>query len=143
MYGILLPALMLLKPQVEGHLSKECLRMTAGNNSELAKLMEKPCQAIAAPIADCLIKESERTNNVLKVISEVISKKYGEGSETVTKACLAKTLGIPAESLKDVPLARLIDQMQQDSNDETKACQNQPKPKKGEDNIPIPSKPRR
>lgn len=121
-FGILLPALMLLKPQVENHLEKECINIAAGENMELVNIMQKPCAAIAAPIATCLLKEAERTNNVLKIISEVISKKYGEGSETVTKGCIAKTLGIPVESLKDVPLAKIFEQKQTDSDKKKTKC---------------------
>jgi len=141
-FGILLPALMLLKPQVESHLEKECINIAAGENTEIVNIMQKPCAAIVAPIATCLIKEAERTNNVLKIIGEVISKKYGEGSETVTKGCIAKTLGIPVESLKDVPLAKIFDQKQTDSDKSKSKCDAQIDSKSTPKDIPT-TRPRR
>jgi hypothetical protein len=38
---------------------------------------------------------------------EVIQGNLGTVSEAVVKRCLAKMLGLPAESLKDVPLKEL------------------------------------
>lgn len=106
--GLLLPLLLPIRPQVEDHLTKECVKLFAFENGYNLKLVEKPCPAIAVPIADCLIREAEQTNNVLKVISEVASKRYGEGAETVTKRRIAKSLNIPVDSLKEIPLAELF-----------------------------------
>ena len=96
-YSIFLPALLLVKPQVEEQLKKECINIFVGQNLTLQNAVSQPCGAIATPIADCLIREADKSNNVLKIVSEILSKKFGEGSEAVTKACIAKTLKIPVE----------------------------------------------
>lgn len=111
-FGLLLPVVMLLKPQVEAHIKKECINMTGSGNKELKEIMERPCSEIAKPIASCLIKEAEGSGKLLGVISDLISKNYGSASEHVTKQCIAKTLNLPPDSLSSVPLKRLIENMQ-------------------------------
>lgn len=110
--GVLLPVVMLLRPQVEAHLQKECLKVTASDDQQLAQIMEKPCKDIARPIADCLLREAEGSGRLIGIISDVIAKKYGDASEHVTKLCLAKTFGLPRDSLAKVPLSKLIENMQ-------------------------------
>lgn len=111
-FGLLLPVVMLLKPQVEAHIKKECINMTGSGNKELQETMERPCSEIAKPIANCLIREAEGSGKLLGVISDIISKNYGSASEHVTKRCIAKTLNMPPDSLSSVPLKRLIENMQ-------------------------------
>ena len=111
-FGILLPLMMLLKPQVKIHIKQECVRMTARTNHVLVQAMDKPCELIAESLSDCLIKEAEKSGKILPIVSDLISKKYGDASEDVTKKCIASTLGLPEKSLDQVPLAALVDAMQ-------------------------------
>ena len=111
-FGLLLPIVMLLRPQVEAHLKKECILMTARDNTELIQIMDQPCAALARPIADCLVKEAEGSGRLIGVVADIIKKKYGSASEHVTKRCITKTLHMPKHSLDKVPLALLIENMQ-------------------------------
>lgn len=111
-FGILLPLMMLLKPQVKSHIRQECVKMTAGTNNILVEAMSKPCQLIAESLSDCLIKEAENSGKILQIFSDVISKNYGDASETITKKCIASTLGLPKNILDKVSLAALIETMQ-------------------------------
>ena len=110
--GILLPLMMLLKPQVKSHIKQECVKMTAGTDDVLVEAMSKPCQLIAESLSDCLIKEAENSGNILPILSDVISKNYGDASEAITKKCIASTIGLPKNILDKVPLAALIETMQ-------------------------------
>lgn len=112
-YSIFLPALLLIKPQVEQQLKKECINLFSGQNIIMQEAVSKPCRALASPIADCLIREADKSNNVMKIISEILSKNFGEGSEVVTKACIAKALKIPVETLKELPLNIFFNYQQQ------------------------------
>lgn len=111
-FGLLLPIVMLLRPQVEAHLKKECILMTARDNTELIQIMDQPCAALARPIADCLVKEAEGSGRLIGIVADIIKKKYGSASEHVTKRCITKTLNMPKHSLDKVPLALLIENMQ-------------------------------
>ena len=111
-FGILLPLIMLLKPQVSSHMKQECIKMTAGTNEILIAAMNKPCKITSESLSDCLIREAEKSGKILPIVSDLISKNYGEASEAVTKACIASTLGLPDKSLDKVPLAALIEAMQ-------------------------------
>ena len=53
------------------------------------------------------MEETDATGQSLGVLMEVIQGNFGTVSETVVKRCLAKMLGLPAETLKDVPLREL------------------------------------
>ena len=114
-FGLLLPIVMFLRPQVEGHLKKECILMTARDNAELVQIMDQPCAALARPIADCLVKEAEGSGRLIGVVADIIKKKYGSASEHVTKRCITKTLSMPKDSLDKVPLSLLIENMQSSS----------------------------
>ena len=111
-FGVLLPLMMLLKPQVKSHIRQECVKMTAGTNNILIEAMSKPCQLIAESLSDCLIKEAENSGKILPIVSDVISRNYGDASEALTKKCIALTLGLPKNSLDKVPLAALIETLQ-------------------------------
>lgn len=119
--GILLPLIMLLKPQVKAHIKDECIKMTAGINDELIVAMDKPCKLIAESLSDCLIKESEKSGKILQIVSDLISKNYGNASEAVTQKCIASTLGLPENSLDKVPLAVLINTMQNRKDENRKS----------------------
>ena len=111
-FGILLPLMMLLKPQVKSHIKQECVKITSGTNSVLVKAMDKPCKLIAKSMSDCIIKEAEKSGKILSIVSDLFSKNYGEASEAVTKKCVALTLGLPKNSLDKLPLAALLEAMQ-------------------------------
>lgn len=120
-FGLLLPLVMLLKPQVRNHIQGECIRITAGTNNELIMVMEKPCKLIAESISDCLIKESERSGKLLSILSDLISRKYGDSTDAVAKKCTASFLGLPENTLDKVPMAVLINAMQGRTSEDSKS----------------------
>lgn len=125
--GVLLPLIMLLKPQVKSHLKEECIKMTAGSNDTLIAAMDKPCKIISESLSDCLIREAEKSGKILSILSDLISKNYGDASESVTKTCIASTLGLPKESLDKVPLAALIEAMQNRTDENKNSDSEEPK----------------
>jgi hypothetical protein len=54
-----------------------------------------------------LIEETDRTGRGLGVLTEMLNGRFGDDSEVVVKRCLARLLGLPVDSLKDVPLRDL------------------------------------
>lgn len=105
--GLLAPVLQLFRPQLEGRLAEVCLTTTAGNDPELRRLLEDPCQKIAGPTSRCLIEETDNSGRGLEVVREMLGGRLGEASEVVVKRCLARLFGLPADSLRDVPLREL------------------------------------
>lgn len=131
-FGLLLPLVMLLKPQVRNHIQGECIRITAGTNEELVVAMANPCKLISESISDCLIKESERSGKLLPILSDLISKKYGDATDSVAKKCTASFLGLPENTLDKVPVAVLINAMQGSTSEKSKSDVNQ---EKGNDSV--------
>jgi hypothetical protein len=54
-----------------------------------------------------LIEETDRTGRGLGVLTEMLNGRFGDDSEVVVKRCLARMLGLPVDSLRDVPLRDL------------------------------------
>lgn len=107
--GLLTPLLSLARPQLELSLARQCLSYSAGDDPQLQSAMAKPCEALARPIAACLITQTEASGRALAVIGELIGGRFGEASEVVVKRCLAITLGLPGETFAGVPLRRLAE----------------------------------
>lgn len=105
--GLLLPVLQLMRPQLEAKLSKVCVEKASSGDAALAAKLQSPCQQLAKPTSACLVEETDATGHSLGVISELIQGQFGSQSELVVKRCLAKMLGLPADSLNDVPLREL------------------------------------
>jgi len=105
--GLLTPLLQLIRPQLETKLAQICVDTAAGGSSELRRRLQEPCHQLALPTSRCLIEETDSSGRGLGVLTELLGGRFGDDSELVVKRCLARMFGIPAESLKDVPLRDL------------------------------------
>ncbi|MFZ0409725.1 MAG: hypothetical protein WAM11_16690 [Cyanobium sp.] len=105
--GVLGPVLMLLRPQLEQRLARVCVEAAAGDDRELASHLQDPCRKLAVPTSKCLIEETDSSGRGLGVLSDMLGGRFGEDSEVVVKRCLARLLGLPADSLREVPLQDL------------------------------------
>jgi len=105
--GLLTPVLQLMRPQLETKLARICVDTAAGGSAELRRSLQEPCHQLALPTSRCLIEETDSSGRGLGVLSELLGGRFGDDSELVVKRCLARMFGIPAESLKDVPLRDL------------------------------------
>jgi len=106
--GLLRPLLNLMQPQLEQRLSRACVAQLSGDDAGLAARLEQPCRTIAQPTSRCLIDETDRSVRGLGVISEMLAGRFGDASEVVVKRCLARQLGLPADSLLELPLRELV-----------------------------------
>lgn len=105
--GLLLPLLQLMRPKLESKLAKLCVETASGGQPTLEAKLEEPCQQLAKPTSACLVEETDATGQGLEVMADVLRGSFGNASESVVKRCLAKMLGLPADSLKEVPLREL------------------------------------
>lgn len=105
--GLLRPMLLLLRPQLEDRLAQLCVDTAAGGSQELGKSLQDPCRKLAVPTSKCLIEETDASGRGLGVISELLAGRFGDNSEVVVKRCLARLFGLPADSLREVPLREL------------------------------------
>jgi hypothetical protein len=69
--------------------------------------MEEPCHKLAVPTSRCLIEETDSSGRGLGVLTELLAGRFGDDSEVVVKRCLARLFGLPADSLREVPLRDL------------------------------------
>jgi hypothetical protein len=53
------------------------------------------------------VEETAASGRSLAVLGEVIRGDFGADSEAVLKRCLARMLGLPADSLRQIPLKEL------------------------------------
>ncbi|MEB3243488.1 MAG: hypothetical protein VKO44_07610 [Cyanobacteriota bacterium] len=105
--GLLLPVLELMRPQLEAKLAEACIQTAAAGSAALGASLADPCRKLAKPTSRCLIEETSRTGRGLGVLTEMLGGRFGDDSEVVVKRCLARLLGLPVDSLKDVPLRDL------------------------------------
>jgi hypothetical protein len=109
--SLLGPVLRLMRPQLERKLSEACVSAAAGGQASLERSLERslkePCRRLAVPASACLISEAESSGRSFGVISELARGRLGDDSEVVVKRCVAKLLGLPADSLKEVSLEDL------------------------------------
>ncbi|MFM7362103.1 MAG: hypothetical protein ACKOBY_11715 [Cyanobium sp.] len=105
--GLLRPVLMLMRPQLEQRLARVCVETASGGRPDLERTLQDPCRKLAAPTSKCLIEETDATGRGLGVLSEMLGGRFGGDTEVVVKRCLARMFGLPADSLKDVPLREL------------------------------------
>jgi len=105
--SLLWPVLKLMRPQLERRLSEVCVSLAAGGQASLERSLREPCRRLAAPASACLIAEAESSGRSFGVISELARGRFGDDSEVVVKRCVAKLLGLPADSLKEVSLEDL------------------------------------
>ena len=116
--GLLQPLLQLMRPRLESQLADQCqqLAQQALRDAELdfeplSSIGEQPCQAVAKPVSECLIRETSRSGRELGVISELLSGRIGDDAQVVIKRCLASLLGLQATDLEDVPLSELFQRL--------------------------------
>jgi hypothetical protein len=105
--GLLRPLLVLMRPQLENRLARVCLETAGGGQPALEQALRDPCRKLAVPTSKCLIEETDSTGRGLGVLSEMLAGRFGDDSEVVVKRCIARMFGLPAESLRDVPLQEL------------------------------------
>ena len=116
--GLLQPLLQIMRPKLELELADQChqLAKQALKGAELdlepfISMGKQPCQAIAKPVSECLIRETSRSGRELGVISELLSGRIGDDADVVIKRCLASLLGLQATDLQDVPLSELFQRL--------------------------------
>ena len=116
--GLLQPLLQMMRPKLESQLADQCQQLAkqALRDAELdlepiSGIEKQPCQALAKPISECLIRETSRSGRELGVISELLAGRIGDDAEVVIKRCLASLLGFQATDLRDVPLGELFQQL--------------------------------
>ena len=107
MTSLLLPVLQLVRPQLEQRLKTVCVETAAAGNASLAAKLEAPCAQLARPTSQCLVEETASSGRSLAVLGDLIRGDFGADSEVVLKRCLARMLGLPADTLKQVPLREL------------------------------------
>ena len=105
--GLLMPVLQLMRPQLESRLAEICVQAASAGSPSLGSSLQDPCRKLAAPTSRCLIEETDRTGRGLGVLTEMVGGRFGDDSEVVVKRCLARLLGLPVDSLRDVPLRDL------------------------------------
>jgi hypothetical protein len=105
--SLLMPVLELMRPRLESRLADVCIQTAAGGSARLGASLEDPCRKLAKPTSRCLIEETNRTGRGLGVLTEMLGGRFGDDSEVVVKRCLARLLGLPVDSLRDVPLRDL------------------------------------
>ena len=116
--GLLQPLLQLMRPKLESQLADQCQRLAKQTlrDAELdlepfSSMGKQPCQALAKPVSECLIRETSRSGRELGVISELLSGRIGDDAEVVIKRCLASMLGLKATDLQDVPVSELFQRL--------------------------------
>jgi hypothetical protein len=116
--GLLQPLLQMMRPKLESQLADQCQQLAkqALRDAELdlepfSGIEKQPCQALAKPISECLIRETSRSGRELGVISELLAGRIGDDAEVVIKRCLASLLGFQATDLRDVPLGELFQRL--------------------------------
>jgi hypothetical protein len=105
--SLLLPVLQLMRPQLEQRLKTVCVETGASGNAALAAKLEGPCAQLARPTSQCLVQETADSGRSLAILGEMVRGDFGADSEVVVKRCLARMLGLPADSLQAVPLKEL------------------------------------
>jgi len=105
--GLLLPILQLIRPQLEARLAEICVQAASAGSPGLEANLHDPCRKLAAPTSRCLIEETDRTGRGLGVLTELVGGRFGDDGEVVVKRCLARLLGLPVDSFRDVPLRDL------------------------------------
>ena len=105
--GVLRPVLNLMRPQLEDRLTRACVEGLAGNQARLASQLERPCRQLAIPTSRCLVQETDASGKGLAVLSELLQRELGPVGERIVKRCVARQLGLPADSLEGISLKEL------------------------------------
>ena len=105
--SLLLPVLQLMRPQLEQRIKTVCVDTASAGNASLAAKLEAPCAQLAKPTSQCLVQETASSGRSMAALGELIGGDFGPGSELVVKRCLARMLGLSADSLQHIPLKEL------------------------------------
>jgi hypothetical protein len=105
--GLLMPVLELMRPRLEARLAELCIQTASVGSPSLGASLQDPCRKLAKPTSRCLIEETNRTGRGLGVLTEMLGGRFGDDSEVVVKRCLARLLGLPVDSFRDVSLGDL------------------------------------
>jgi hypothetical protein len=100
--------LSMMRPRLERQLAERCQELAPTNDPELRASLRRPCRELARPASACLIRQTSASGRELGVLHELIEGRIGDDAEVVIKICAAELLGLPAGSLRDVPLERLV-----------------------------------
>ena len=116
--GLLQPLLQMMRPKLERELADQCealakqaLQSAKLDLEPLSSMGKQPCQALAKPVSECLIRETSRSGRELGVMSELLSGRIGDDVDVVIKRCLASLLGLQTTDLQDVPLSELFQRL--------------------------------
>jgi hypothetical protein len=105
--GLWRPLLELMRPQLEDRLTQACVEAVAGDQPALTSQLKRPCQQLAAPTSRCLVRETDASGKGLAVLGELLQRELGPQGERIVKRCIAKQLGLPANSLESLSLRQL------------------------------------
>ena len=113
--GLLQPLLQMMRPKLENKLAeycqrvaKEALREADPRLEQFHTVTEQPCQGLAKPVSECLIRETSRSGRELGVLSELLSGQIGDDGDVVIKRCLASMLGLNEKGLQDISIDELF-----------------------------------
>lgn len=105
--GLMRPVLELMRPQLEIRITRACLDALAGDVGELASQLEQPCRQIAGSASRCLVRETDASGKGLAVLGELMQRELGAEGERIVKRCIARLMGLPADSLEGVSLRQI------------------------------------
>lgn len=109
--GLLSPLLGLARGSIESRIAKQCFALTKPHQEVLMDKMRSPCNLLAKQLTDCLIEETERSGQTIRVFRELVTNDFGDASELVVKRCMATALKLPRTSFDDIPLLRLLNSL--------------------------------
>jgi len=100
--GLLQPLLQMMRPKLESQLADQCQQLAkqALRDAELdlepiSGIEKQPCQALAKPISECLIRETSRSGRELGVISELLVWPHWRRRRSGDQALSGIAAGIP------------------------------------------------
>ncbi len=116
--GLLQPLLQMMRPKLEDQLThycqrlaKDALRAAELGLEQFSNVVQQPCQGLAKPVSQCLIRETSNSGRELGVLSELLSGRIGDDANVVIKRCLASMLGLSKTDLQDVPISELFQRL--------------------------------
>ncbi len=77
----------------------------------LKSTVEQPCQRLARPVSECLIRETSRSGRELGVLTELLGSRIGDDASVVIRRCLASLTGLPNSSLETLPVQELMERL--------------------------------
>lgn len=109
--GLQLPLLGLARGNIENRIAEQCLNLTTQRQDALMDVMRSPCNSLAKPLTDCLIEETERSGQTIRVFKELLTNEFGDASELVVKRCMATAFKLPRTSFDGIQVRQLLDNL--------------------------------